>query len=617
MEDRPRPRPGSILLSLILLSPLLWAPGYGFDGVRRPLVIGMASLMLGGAALRGLRVRRGRDPVLRAALVLGAVQALSLAGATTVSESFVPMAVLFSGVALYGALRGGAVDRDFARDGAPLVVSMAGLGAGALGIFFPSISPEGNPNYTGALAGMLLPATAAFALSGRGFVKRGLPALSALTLLADLLISQSRGGWAGAVAGLGVTVAAAAVKRLPGWKVLAGGLLVVGILPFVLPGSRMRSEAGAEGVSYRLEAWKSSVRMTADRPLLGVGPGNFTVEYPRYRSEAEFRGSTAHSGGRFVEAEDAHSSWVQAAVETGLPGLAAFAALAFCVAWKGVRTLRSSVDPGTSALLAGLGGGAAAYFVSGLFNTLTTHVSPSIAFWAFAGLIEVLGGPEEAPAPVDGGRRPLALLGSVAGLLGALWAGAWAYADWAFTRGMATVDPEARAAAMRRSLGAQPGSARAHLELARALAAGGNPEGAIEPGRRSLELRPHSVPALNNVAVWMLAAKRDPAEAEQLLRHASEVAPYYFLSHFNLGLLRMQKKDWSGAREEFARAAAGNPRHGPSISALGECLAREGRMEEAVGEFRKARAAGIDVGAVLRQDHPELARDPRLAEFMR
>ena len=48
-------------------------------------------------------------------------------------------------------------------------------------------------------------------------------------------------------------------------------------------------------------------------------------------------------------------------------------------------------DPDRAAMLAGLGGGAAAYLVAGLFNSLTLRTSHTVLFWSFLALIELVG----------------------------------------------------------------------------------------------------------------------------------------------------------------------------------------------------------------------------------
>ncbi len=81
-----------------------------------------------------------------------------------------------------------------------------------------------------------------------------------------------------------------------------------------------QSDGSAQG---RIDAWKASIRMAIDHPLLGVGPGNFTPMYiSRYRPE----GSDIGIGSFFTAA---HSLYFQTLAELGFPGLFVVVAIIF------------------------------------------------------------------------------------------------------------------------------------------------------------------------------------------------------------------------------------------------------------------------------------------------
>lgn len=44
--------------------------------------------------------------------------------------------------------------------------------------------------------------------------------------------------------------------------------------------------AAQASIAFRVQYWRATLRMIADRPLLGAGPGNFQAMYDRYRDEA-------------------------------------------------------------------------------------------------------------------------------------------------------------------------------------------------------------------------------------------------------------------------------------------------------------------------------------------
>jgi tetratricopeptide (TPR) repeat protein len=82
----------------------------------------------------------------------------------------------------------------------------------------------------------------------------------------------------------------------------------------------------------RVRIWQAGLQAAADHPLTGMGPGMFS------RRGAPYNFPQDTSMFRFSKTPGStHSTWLQALVETGLPGLAAallFAALLAAAAWR-------------------------------------------------------------------------------------------------------------------------------------------------------------------------------------------------------------------------------------------------------------------------------------------
>lgn len=121
--------------------------------------------------------------------------------------------------------------------------------------------------------------------------------------------------------------------------------------------------------SSRVAIWREAVRLLAERPLTGGGPGTFglrsTLEFSRYVAETGMTITT--------HADNAHCEVLAILVDTGLPGAAAFIAVCAMV-------LRRSFRRGSAALFALLAGCAAqSFFVLG-----TCLIMPVICI--FAGL---------------------------------------------------------------------------------------------------------------------------------------------------------------------------------------------------------------------------------------
>lgn len=118
---------------------------------------------------------------------------------------------------------------------------------------------------------------------------------------------------------------------------LLAGFAMVGALLLAPPArdrvsaawSDVREGNWDELLTYRLGPWAAALEMIRNRPILGVGPGNFGAEFVPHRLSAEIR-----YGERFLNPtmtsnySEAHSEYLQLAAEAGIP-----AALAALGAW--------------------------------------------------------------------------------------------------------------------------------------------------------------------------------------------------------------------------------------------------------------------------------------------
>ncbi|MGA9943691.1 MAG: O-antigen ligase family protein [Candidatus Cybelea sp.] len=243
-----------------------------------PLLLGALALLfvvtaltLLDAAHRGAVVREALKVVEYAAIFVAAFlcyaldpQDAPLVGAASIAAIFVALSALAQEV--IGAPSGLYI-------GSAIVPRIAGLLEG--------------PNQ---LAGYCEIAVAT--LGAWAFVRRSplLDAALALTVFADVL-TFSRAGWGG-LAVVVVVLALVGGKRT--WPALRPGLLglVAGALgavwwaiyahsPAVLRAS-LEGSLYAGGVGNRDELWRAAWKMWLDRPILGVGAGDFELSLPAY-----------------------------------------------------------------------------------------------------------------------------------------------------------------------------------------------------------------------------------------------------------------------------------------------------------------------------------------------
>ena len=128
-----------------------------------------------------------------------------------------------------------------------------------------------------------------------------------------VILTRSRGAMLG-IAG-GMFVAALLAPKQYRIKIFVG-LILVGLGIFYLsdPQTLYRAstitaneEQRDHSMQSRLEIWQGGIKMILDRPLFGVGPGNFYQYIGNYQPD--------HPG------RDAHNTFIRCAGELGIPGL--------------------------------------------------------------------------------------------------------------------------------------------------------------------------------------------------------------------------------------------------------------------------------------------------------
>lgn len=287
-----------------------------------------------------------------------------------------------------------------------------------------------NANELAGVLVLYLPPSAAFVVlawhkfpgpSARGALFRFvliLGSLSFLTLVAiTLALTQSRGGWLGAAAGLlamgalgGLSDRRPAVRWLSLALPLLLVVLVVGGVSSVGPRRAGELVFGAENgllsetmldsasMAGRLKIWDRAFHVIQDYAYTGCGLGAFRklvpLRYPLFPLHPE--ADIAH----------AHNIFLQTALDVGLPGLAAYMALlaaAGSLCWRWSRQ-GTGIVRGTAL---GVAGGLVGLHVYGLTDALALGSKPALAFWMALGLVAALEQVEGRHTPLGVGERVL------------------------------------------------------------------------------------------------------------------------------------------------------------------------------------------------------------------
>ena len=207
----------------------------------------------------------------------------------------------------------------------------------------------------------------------------------------SILLTYSRGALLGLAAG---TLFLLATERRRVQIVLVGGLVsLLATMAFlqtnaerVEEGIQAKTKVASYNVDTRLEAWDAAVKLATDRPLLGVGPGNFRAHY------GEVAGIPPGAEALGV----VHNAYLDVAAELGVPALVLF--LAYLVQVFIRMTLARRWENG----LPGFASAVRLSFVVASFSAITLSEQYYAPFW----LLGALGTALWAEGKL-GGERPL------------------------------------------------------------------------------------------------------------------------------------------------------------------------------------------------------------------
>ena len=246
--------------------------------------------------------------------------------------------------------------------------------------------PIGDPN---DLAFFLIPAVA-LGPAVRGGRHPRLWDLATVVVVVGIAGTLSRGALVGLVVMLLVVLVTGMVRARVVVGLVAAVVTAVLLVVVTLPGLvsvslQQKGVVADQNVSERLGLWRAAAQMTVEHPVLGLGPGAFSLEHDEFTTNLP--DDVNHP------LDVAHNTWLEVSSELGLVGLAAFVAvlvLAFAGAW---RAWKQRGDPVGAAVCAGLVGTAvAATFVTEQYY---------LPFWLLAALAVGVSSPPKA-----GGPRP-------------------------------------------------------------------------------------------------------------------------------------------------------------------------------------------------------------------
>jgi O-antigen ligase len=335
----------------------------------------------------------------------------------------------------------------------------------------------GNRNFIAHAAAFSLPLVLLAALRARSRRRFRVGASGVMLLVAVLVLTRSRAAWLALAAVLLVLATAMLASRAlrrdrATWRRLAGIALFAGAalaLSLIVPnalhwrGSNPYATSIKHVTDYkegsgrgRLVQYERSLRMALHHPLLGVGPGNWPVEYPQFALRGD--PSMSDTEGGMTANPWPSSDWVAVLSERGL-GAFLILVLVFCsLAFSAMRQLRSAQTAEEAMQAAALLGTLAAAAVAGTFDALLLLALPTLLVWTAIGALAV---PDVSRARVHPRTR------SIIALLMVIAAGVAAFRSAAQLQAMNVCMTRSDRASLLAAAQLDPGNYRLQLRLAR------------------------------------------------------------------------------------------------------------------------------------------------------
>jgi O-antigen ligase len=367
LVDSERPRTAILLLGVTVCAlafisdPWLDVEGFAFP---KELALGVTGTLAATLVLwrqRELRLS-STDLALTVFLVLGVVSAATVAVNGWMAWRAVAM-TLAGGAVYWAACRAGQGTVLVCAAGLTVFIAVVVIleGHGFLtGLSLPNRAPGGvlgNRNYAAHFIVLGLPLLFALGLGSRATGARLLIAGGVALSTAAVVLTRSRAAW------LALLVLAVALPVLSRFMprslragagrtslILAGGLALGVAVAVLVPNKLAFTSSSASTLGRLVETDKGSglgrvrqygntLRLIADHPLLGVGPGNWFARYPAYAPPGD---PTVRPEEVWNTPAHATGDWLGMAAERGLPATLALLGFFFLVARWAWRRLREA-----------------------------------------------------------------------------------------------------------------------------------------------------------------------------------------------------------------------------------------------------------------------------------
>jgi tetratricopeptide (TPR) repeat protein len=273
-------------------------------------------------------------------------------------------------------------------------------------------STLGNPDYMAAQLSILVPLMITLLLSPLGRPAKFILSLYLAFMFFLITVSGGRGAWlsmAGSLAYLFAVLIFIYKKELfrahkiPVITVAALLVFFGAVFSFSTPLNTHGQDAISrlkngfsltnDDAAVRLLYWESAVRMAAGNPVLGAGPGGFSLKTVSYQKKAYDRWlKTYPNMAAMVEPHEelfAHNDFLQTLAEEGFAGCGIFIWFILSALLMPLLLSFKEKDPLIKSLLPGISGAFAAYALNGFFNFPWRVSATAVLLWSVMGIFSL------------------------------------------------------------------------------------------------------------------------------------------------------------------------------------------------------------------------------------
>lgn len=239
-----------------------------------------------------------------------------------------------------------------------------------------------SPNVFGSLLTLAAPMAISLAVVNENKKGKAIFIFAALCMIASLVFTSSRGAWIGFALAIGIYVLLKDKRLII--PCIIGAVLVIVAVPSV--GNRISYMLSPEYIESslrggRLVRWITGLKIFANQPVFGIGLGHFGGAVAMNHELQTVVDTDV------VKTFYMDNYWLKTAVESGIVGFSAFAALMYSVIINGFRTMKiasTKLSKELSAgIMAGLCGVIAHNFVENVFEVpMMTSL-----FWMFVAVV--------------------------------------------------------------------------------------------------------------------------------------------------------------------------------------------------------------------------------------